>query len=79
MGSHAITWNDVAEIDKAKPEVVVIGSGTSGRARLTVSTEVDLREAKLNLEVLPSFRAVERFNQLVDEGKRVAALIHITC
>lgn len=28
---------------------------------------------------LPSQKAVEKFNQLIDEGKRVAALIHITC
>jgi len=29
--------------------------------------------------VLPSPQAVEKFNQLTDEGKGVAALIHITC
>ena len=79
LGSHTITWNNVGKIVKEQPEVIVIGTGTSGLARLSGDTEVYLHQANLNLVVLPSFQAVEKFNQLVDEGKRVAALIHITC
>ncbi len=79
LGSHKITWNDVAKIVNEQPEVMVIGTEVSGLARLSAETEKNLRQANVNPLVLPSFQAVDKFNQLVSEGKRVAALIHITC
>ena len=79
LGSHTITWSDVARIANEQPEVVIIGTGISALAKLSEDAGIHLRRASLNLVVLPSFQAVEKFNQLADEGKRVAALIHITC
>jgi hypothetical protein len=79
LGSHTITWSDVELIAKEQPEFVVIGTGTSALAKLSEGAGMNLRRANMNLVVLPSSQAVERFNQLADEGKRVAALIHITC
>ena len=79
LGSHTIAWSDVAHIGKEQPEVIVIGTGVSALARLSEDAGVNLRQANLNLVLLPSPQAVEKFNQLAREGKRVAALIHITC
>jgi hypothetical protein len=79
LGSHTITWSDVARIANERPEFIVIGTGTSALAKLSEDAGINLRQANLNLVVLPSPQAVEKFNQLTDEGKRVAALIHITC
>lgn len=79
LGSHTIADSEIDNLDKAQPEVVLVGTGVSGLAKLSEEAEVYLRETKLNLVVLPSFQAVEKFNQLTEEGKRVAALIHITC
>ncbi len=79
FGSHKIVWGDVAKIVNEQPQVIVIGTGASGCVKLSLDAGVKLRKANLNLLVLPSFKAVEKFNQLTQEGKRVAALIHITC
>lgn len=79
LGSHKIAWSDVADIANEQPEVVVIGTGTSALAKLSEDAGVNLRQANINLVVLPSPQAVEKFNQLAGEGKRVATLIHITC
>jgi len=79
FSSHKIVWGDVAKIVNEQPQVIVIGTGASGLARLSLDAGIKLRKANLNLVVLPSSQAVERFNQLTQEGKRVAALIHITC
>ena len=79
LGSHTITWGEIENIAKQRPEAIVIGTGTSGLARLFGDAKANLQKANLNLVVLPSFQAIEKFNQLADEGKRVAALIHITC
>ena len=79
LGSHTISWSDVASIVNSQPEVMVIGSGVSALAKLSEDVGVNLRQANLDLVVLPSSQAVEKFNQLTGEGKRVAALIHVTC
>jgi len=79
LGSHTISWRDVANIANEQPEVIIIGTGTSALAKLSEDVGINIRRANLNLLVLPSSQAVERFNQLTGEGKRVAALIHITC
>jgi hypothetical protein len=79
LGSHTITWSDVVRIANEQPEFIVIGTGTSALAKLSEDAGINLRQANLNLVVLPSPQAVEKFSQLTDEGKRVAAFIHITC
>ena len=79
FGSHTIKREEIDQLVKADPEEIIVGTGTSAKARLTPDTESWANEAKLNLVVLSSQEAVERFNRLVQEGKRVAALIHITC
>ena len=79
LGSHAISRGEIENLRKVQPDVIVVGTGTSGLATLSQDAEVYLQQPDLNLMVLPSPQAVERFNRLMDEGKRVAALIHITC
>jgi len=79
LGSHTISWRDVVGIVNERPEVIIIGTGTSALARLSEDVGINLRRANLNFLVLPSPQAVVRFNELTGEGKRVAALMHITC
>ena len=79
IGSHVIKKGEIDELVKANPEVVVVGTGTNAWAQLASDAELCAKEAKVELVALPSQKAVGKFNQLIDEGKRVAALIHITC
>ncbi len=79
LGSHTITESEVSKIIIEQPDIVVIGTGMSSLARLDADAENCMLRANVNHVVLPSFQAVEKFNQLIDEGKRVAALIHVTC
>ena len=79
FGSHVIKKAEIEELLKASPQVVVVGTGTSGKAKLASDAELTLKEAKIELITLPSNEAVERVNRLAQEGKRVSALVHITC
>ena len=79
FGGHTIGKAEIEGLAKTKPETVIVGTGTSGMARLSPDARLYGREAKLNMVVLPSSEATAKFNQLADEGKRVAALIHVTC
>jgi hypothetical protein len=79
FGSHVIKKVEIEELMKGGPEVIVVGKGTSSKAKLAPDAELPAKEAKAELVMLSSVEAVERFNRLTDEGKRVSALIHITC
>jgi hypothetical protein len=79
LRSHTITSHEIEGIGKLQPDIIVVGTGTSELASLSDNAYVYVKRSNLNLVLLPSPQAVEKFNQLIDEGKRVAALIHITC
>jgi hypothetical protein len=36
-------------------------------------------EPDLNLVLLPSPQLVRKYNQYIEDGEKVAALIHVTC
>jgi hypothetical protein len=56
-----------------------VGIGTSSKAIVSDEAKSYSQEANLELSILPSQDAVEKWNQLLGQGKKVAALIHITC
>lgn len=61
------------------PEVILIANGWS--ELLEIDEEFKERAAKLGIElkVLRTPEAVEEYNRLKEEGKKVNALIHTTC
>lgn len=79
FGSHTIRRKEVERLLEGEPEVVIIGTGTSNKARLSAEAENWAKERKLKLTVLPSYEAIARLNELADKGRKVAAMIHITC
>ena len=79
FGSHNIKKEEVNDLIEVSPDTVIIGIGVWSRAKLASDAELALKEAKVELIALPSKEAVQRLNELSGEGKRVAALIHITC
>jgi len=79
FGSHAIKKKEIEELTGAKPEVLIIGTGTDSVAKLTDDAEAYLKESKVEAVIVSSWEAVEKINQLGAEGKRAAALVHITC
>jgi len=74
IGSHSITGSQLEPLKITNPEIIVVGTGMRGMAKLS-----EPRASDINIRVMSSQTAVEEFNKLAAEGKRVAALIHITC
>ena len=79
FGSHKIKRQELEELSQGQPEIIVIGTGTDGVATMAPETESWVKGKNLNLLVKPSYDAVARLNELVEQKKKVAALIHITC
>ena len=79
VGSHTITRSEIDNMVRLRPEVILVGTGIDGLAKLSGDAEAYHQQVDFKLVVLPSNRLVPRFNQLTEEKKKVAALIHITC
>jgi hypothetical protein len=79
FGSHDIKKEEIEELSRAGAESAIVGIGTSSRASVSDKAKKYAQETNLDLSILPSHEAVEKLNELVDQGKKVAALIHITC
>jgi len=78
-GSHNIAAKEIANLHNLSADAALIGIGASGNAKLEDAAMSYLINFNFKPIILPTSLAVERFNQLTGEGKRVAALIHITC
>jgi len=78
-GGHVYAPGDLQEVLDAAPEVVVLGTGYFGRVRVEDTTLEALTAAGSEVVVERTGRAVEAFNRLADEGRDVAAALHLTC
>lgn len=74
---HKVYLEDIEEILKANPEVVVFGTGAYGR--VVVDKEVINKLKSMGVEVIveETSKAVETFNKLKNKNAVLAA--HLTC
>lgn len=76
---HLCTLDDLQEVVAAAPDILVLGTGASGRMRPQAGLEDELARRGIACEVLPTREAVDRFNHLHEQGESVAAALHLTC
>ena len=79
FGSHNIKKQEVEELNQGQPEIIIVGTGTDGAAHIAPEAETWAKGKSLSLLVQPSYDAVTKLNELAEQKKKVAALIHITC
>lgn len=76
---HLCTARDIEDVFEARPDILVIGTGASGRMRVDESVRKKTEELDIDLVVKPSGEATEEFNRLEREGRHVAGAFHLTC
>lgn len=76
---HVVDVDDVADILNAKPDNLIIGSGSSGLMRISDRLRQHLMDCGIQVIEEPSSAAMKTFNQMYDDGKNVAAGFHLTC
>ncbi len=78
---HRLHLEDIRDIIEAKPKILVVGRGYSGLMRIAEGVEEHLRGLGIEVEALPSKKAVNKFNRLIEEygPDDVAFAIHLTC
>lgn len=81
-GTHhdpGVQLADVEELVEHGARVVVLSRGQQGRLGVPDATVAALRERGVDVEVHRTTVAVDRVNELIDEGRAAGALLHSTC
>ncbi len=76
---HTVEIEDVQDALDTNPEILVIGKGQPGYMRITDSLKKILAEKNVKLIEEPTPNAIETFNRLSKEGRRVAGGFHVGC
>ncbi len=76
---HAVHLEDIGEILERNPEVVVFGTGAYGVMKVKKEVLDELKSRGIEVICAPSAKAVEKFNELIREGKDAVLAIHLTC
>jgi len=77
IDGHSLVMEDLEDVADDLPERLIVGTGADQRMRPDPALIRDLEKRGVNVEVLPTDRAVERYREL-DPAKAAAAL-HLTC
>jgi len=76
--AHQFGMNELLNLLKKKPEMLVVGTGIEGCVEILEEVTQEMENRELMLFVENSRNALEIFNGLVSEGKKVVAFIHVT-
>ena len=75
---HQLTMSDLQELIDSSPEIIVVGTGVSGRVIPDNNLEADLAKLSIGFIAVPNEEAIKVFNQLAPE-KRIGGGFHLTC
>ncbi|MFQ5926739.1 MAG: Mth938-like domain-containing protein [Terriglobia bacterium] len=85
---HRLDKTDLEEVVRAKPEVVVVGTGYYGCMKLPKETIEFLKSFGIELYAEPTQEACRKYNELLAQGesasggkhaRKVVAALHLTC
>lgn len=79
LEGHRLQLEDVEKYLGLDVDAVVVGTGYHGFMRVDSEVVESFRRMGREVYVLETGRAVEKYNELVARGRRVLAMLHLTC
>ncbi len=76
---HSLCLEDLEEVLKDPPEILVVGTGYAGLMRVPRDVKERLEEMGIRVVVERTGKAYKTFNKLLSEGRKVVAALHLTC
>jgi len=76
---HKLHIEDLEEVFKEKPEILVVGTGYSGLMRVPEEVKKYIESQGIEIIIENTRKAWKTFNKLLSEGRRVVAALHLTC
>lgn len=77
--SHVINIEAVERAVSRNPDEIIIGTGEFGMAKVTEQVKEFIKSKGIDLIIRKTRRATEIFNEEIKTGKRVIAILHLTC
>ena len=79
LENHLLELKDFKDIINAKPSIIIIGTGASGTIHppKEIIEHIEGKGIKLIMEKTED--ACKTYNDLLEKGEKVAALLHNTC
>jgi hypothetical protein len=74
---HGLVLEDLDDVLDELPERLLLGTGAYGQLRPDPAALEALRSRGVDVEVLPTAEAVERYGRL--DPRKTAAALHLTC
>ncbi len=76
---HQLCLEDINEVINYAPEIIVVGTGAYGALAVLDETKKFLEKKNIQMVVLPTKSAVKKFNELIEQNKKVVGCFHLTC
>jgi len=77
--SHVLSAEELTDLLDENPDIIIVGRGQSNMLKVGEDAAQLLSAKNVSLRDSPTPQAIEEFNELKDQGKKLAAIIHITC
>lgn len=75
---HLLLPEDLKEVVRAKPDILVVGTGSPGLMKVPTSTREWVSSQGIKLIVEPTEKACHTYNDFC-KSNRAAATLHLTC
>jgi hypothetical protein len=75
---HCLSLNDLKDILKNPPEILIIGTGSAGVMDVPPNVQSEIRALGITLIIERTEEACNKFNELLHD-KNVVAALHLTC
>lgn len=76
---HILKIEEMKDLIESNPEAIIIGTGASGFLQVSPEIRDEIMRKRIPLFVDKTESACKLFNDFIQKGKRVAAILHATC
>ena len=76
---HSVDVDDIQDVLKSGPDIVVLGKGLPGLMKATRALRDFFKDHNIKLIEERTTKAVKTFNRLFKEGQNIGAGFHLTC
>ncbi|TFF97741.1 MAG: hypothetical protein EU547_03515 [Promethearchaeota archaeon] len=73
---HSLSKDDLDIVLEYDPDILIIGTGNSGRMSVPQSLT---RELNMEVKSYRTNQAVQKYNELLKKDKKIAGAFHLTC
>ncbi len=79
---HVLVLADLDALIQEKPDLIIAGTGAHGRMTLAPGLKTALTNMGIEVQAMPTDRAVARFNHTLEHqtrARQISACFHLTC